>query len=396
VTRHDEGTGDPAARFALGPTGAVVLAVGLAWLSITPARAAPPAEDAPSEDAPGEDASSQAAPSEDAPSCDDPSGDACASPEPETAPETAIEWYAHGIELASAEDFTGAAEAFMRSYELQPTSEALFNAAYAYENAGAKIDAIRTYERFLAHPEPKQDRVPQAKRSIDALMAEVALLKGLRYDDERPPKELIVEGQPVELDAFPLLVMPGEIEIEVVDLEGERSREVYELAAGDALVVDLRALLAPPPEPPKPDVIVDEGPTEAELDAARRRARKARALRKVTWVGVGLTGATALGAVTFGLLALGERNHYGDDNCLEQVGGVCPNDKVIGDPEGHYNAYTRDVVAATALAGVSGCLAVATLVVGLVSRRYERPPRNPGGRASVRLRPGVGGLLLEF
>ena len=45
--------------------------------------------------------------------------------EPPPEPTTAREWYDRGIELGGAGDFDGAAAAFLRSYELQPTSEAL-------------------------------------------------------------------------------------------------------------------------------------------------------------------------------------------------------------------------------------------------------------------------------
>jgi tetratricopeptide (TPR) repeat protein len=358
-----------------------VLALVLACSLAPSARAAPP-EDEPPE-------------SDDAPACDPESDEACEPPEsPE--PKTAGEWYARGYELGNAGDFPAAAAAFLRSYELQPTPEALFNAALAYENAGATIEAIRTYKRFLAEPERTQTLVPAAERSIDALMREVAVLKGVRYDPERAPAKLLIQGEPVELDAFPLLVLPGEIEVEVVDAAGKHAREFYELDAGESLVVDLRALLPPPPEPPEPELIVDEGPSQAELEAARARARRGRTLRKITWAGLGLSGAGAVAAATFGGLALREKRLFEDATCFEFEGGVCPPDHPIGDPGLHSRSYTRYVLAGTITAGVSAGVAVTSAIIGLVSLRYDRPRARSGGRASVRIVPGPGLINLRF
>lgn len=346
-----------------------------AWL-LTPARA-------------------HASPPVETPACDPANDESCSEPFPE--PQTAVEWYARGIELANVEQFAAAAEAFLRSYELQPTSEALFNAALAQENAGAILDAIASYERFLAEPARAEQLVEPAERSIEQLMREVAVLKGLRIHEERPPVQLWIDGQVVELDAFPILVLPGEIEIEVADAQGKHAREFYELAAGEALIVDLRALLPLPVEPPKPEVVTDTGPSADELAAARTHARKAKRLRAVTWGGVALTGATAVGAVTVGVLALREDRLYGTDTCLEYDDGICPSDFQVGEAEAHFFRYRGLVISSTVLAGVSGAAALTTLIVGLVSVRHERASRiGQRGRANVRLRPVLGGLSLSF
>jgi hypothetical protein len=313
-----------------------------------------------------------------------------ADPTPE--PKTAAEWYARGYELGTAGDYEAAAAAFLRSYELQPTAEALFNVALAYEQAGATIDAIVYYERFLAEPAPSPDLVEAAHLSIDSLLPNVAVLKGLRYAPEQPPAELYVNGEKIDLDGFPRLVLPGEIEIEVVAQTGERARESVELSAGETLIVDLRGLL-PAPEPPPPELVVDEGPSPAELDADRARARRTATLRKLTWVGVGLTGGSAITASTLGLLAQRERKLYEKFTCFEFVGQVCPPEFAIEDVDAHRRAYTRYVWSGTILAGVSGGFAIATLVVGLVAVRSSRPR---AGAARVLLVPMPGGFGLRF
>jgi hypothetical protein len=329
----------------------------------------------------------QAAPPSDPDACE--GGENCSAPSPE--PQTAAEWYARGYELGVAGDYAAAAAAFLRSYELQPTSEALFNVALAYEQAGATIDAITTYERFLAEPAPPPELVDAAHLSIDALLPTVAVLKGLRYAPEQPPAELHVNGERIELDDFPHLVAPGELEIEVVAQTGERASESYELHAGETLILDLRGLL-PAPEPPPPEIIEDEGPSAAELEADRARGRRTATLRKVTWVGLGLTGGTAIAATTLGVLALRESRRYEEDTCFEFPGQMCPSDFEPGSAEAHLRAYEAYVRGGTILASVSGGLAIATLIVGLVSVRGSRSRTS----SSVRIVPAPAGLGVQF
>jgi hypothetical protein len=210
---------------------------------------------------------------------------------------------------------------------------------------------------------------------------------------EQPPAELFVNGERVELDAFPRLVLPGEIEIEVVAQTGERARESYELAAGEKLIVDLRGLL-PAPEPPPPDIVVDEGPSAAELEAARARARRTATLRKLTWVGLGMTGASAITAATLGGLALRERRLYEESTCFQFPDDVCPSDFQTGDADAHRLAYTRYVWGGTIVAGVSGGFAIATLVIGLVSVRSARS--SAVRPSAVQIMPAPGGFGLRF
>jgi hypothetical protein len=315
--------------------------------------------------------------------------------DPAPEPQTAAEWYARGYELGIAGDYEAAAAAFLRSYELTPTSEALFNVALAHEQAGATIDAITNYERFLAEPAPPPDLVEAAHLSIDSLMTKVAVLKGLRHLPEQPPAELYVNGERVELDSFPRLVLPGEIEIEVVAHTGERAREAVELAAGEMLIVDLRGLL-PAPEPPPPEIVVDEGPSPAELATARAHARRTARLRKLTWVGLGVTGASVITASTLGLLAQRERKLYEEFTCFEYTDQMCPLDFPTGDAPAHRRAYIRYVWGGTIVAGVSGGFALATLVIGLVAVRSSRSRPSSTVSPTVVWVPTPGGIGLRF
>lgn len=317
------------------------------------------------------------------------------APEPAAEPTTAREWYERGIELGSAGQYLEAAAAFLRSYELKPTSEALYNAAFAYQRANDPVAAIETYRRMLAEPERNEELARAAERSIAQLMREVGTLKGIRYAPERPPAELYVAGQRRELDELPLVLPPGPVEIEVVDEAGVRARETYEIAAGEALVIDLRALLPPPAEPPDDvPVELDIGPSPEQQRLSEARARRAKQLRVATWAGLALTGAASISAATLAGLAARERKAYLDETCFEYEDGDCPEGFPVGDPDRHFNTYTRLRLGTGITAGVAGGLAIGTLVVGLVSLRLERKASSE--RARVRLSPRVGGFAIAF
>ena len=367
--------------------------LGVALVVASPVIAAPPSES-------GETVETSPSPgSEPAP---EPGPDPELGTEPTVEPElSAGDWYARGIELGSQGQFESAAEAFLRSYAVQPTPEALFNAGLAYQNAGRTIAAIEAYRRFLGEAEVNPELGSAASAAITELLRQVGTLKGVRYSATRPPAELYVAGRRIELDELPVLLPPGPLEIEVVDDEGHRARESYELAAGEALVVDLRALL---PEP------TDENPTDtvdpelaaalaaAEQAAARRRQETTAALRTTTWIGLGLTGAGLATFGTFAGLAGRERNAYLDATCLEFPDGRCPEGFEPSDPEGHERAYSRFRTASFISFGVTGGLAVGTLVVGLIALRRGRVDARSQTqvRARVRVAPRLGGFALEF
>lgn len=311
-------------------------------------------------------------------------------------PQTAAQWYERGVELGSAEQYELAAEAFLRSYELKPTSEALFNAAVARENAKDPVAAVRAYRRFLAEPERNEELAQAAERSVAALLAQVGTLKDVRYDPARPPAKLMVNGETVLLDGFPVVFAPGQLEVRVVDEQGLERSEVYTLAAGDSLILDLRALLPEPePEPePKPEPPPPQPPAPVDTDAGDRErlAKRARDLRVASFGTLGVAGASGIAALTLGLLATSAQRRYEEQTCFEFPMGECPEGFEIGDPELQRRNYERYALGTTVMVSVTAGVALAALVTGTLSIRYARASRS----ARVELRPHPGGFALRF
>lgn len=314
--------------------------------------------------------------------------------QPSPEPSSAVEWYARGIELAQAEDYLGAAEAFLQSYQLKPTPEALFNAALAYETGKRPLEAIVAYRRHLAEPKANPEQQARARASIDALLREVAMIKGLRFDPERAPVEIRINGQAHSIEEFPLPLMPGEIEVEIVDAQGVHGRERYSVGAGEALVLDLRALW---PEPEvEPEVVPEPEPKpepEPEVRPDPSLARRAKALQISTWTGMGLTGA---GLIAFGIaggLALDYHRREGARVCED---GDCPDgwptDRAIW-----IERMDRAELATNVALSVTAVLAVSTLAVGIAAIQSTRQARRGGQvRSATRMRVRVSGLGIEF
>ena len=396
MEHHDEGTA--AREGCVSATWFVrssALAIGI--VLPTHAIASPPVQvpkqttdaEAPADmvEAPSDDAE---APSDevDAPS------DEVDAPAEDDEPQTAAEWYARGYSLGKEGQNEAAAEAFLRSYELQPTPEALYNAALAHENAKAYVHAIETYQRFLAEPNASGNLVPLAEQSIETLLREVGVIKGVRYEQSRPPRELRVDGEGVELDAFPVMLMPGQIEITVVDEAGTERQDSYELLAGESLLLDIRALLPPPT--PEPDINlvepVDPDPVDQQtIEQAQRDRTRAQRLRSASFAMIGLGGAAGAATLTLGVLALIARRDFNEDTC----DGMCPPDFVPGDPEAHIRDYERYALGTTISVGLTAGFAVTALVTGVLSIHYARRAKRVDN-VRIRLEPTVRGLAIRF
>lgn len=329
--------------------------------------------------------------------------------EPGLEPQTALDWYEVGIAEAQAKNYVASAEAFLRSYELQPTSAALFNAAYAYESAGEAVLAVRTYARFVSEPGASPEQVRKAEASLEVLATQVVVLKGVRYAVDRPPAQLLINGVEYGLDDFPVVVEPGDITVEVRDAEGEGGQERYVLYAGEEEVLDVRNLLRPSVETPPAPTIVDrsaELETLERLAAREERAQSERvhSMRLATYTSLGFTAGAGVATLTMGLLADRERRAYLADIC----DGACPEGKEVGDPQTHYERYNIYQPVFISAAAVTVGLTIATGVLALVTanrkakltrlRELHRQQREAltRERATLELRLAPGGLQLRF
>lgn len=330
--------------------------------------------------------------------------------------ERAVQYWQEGDRLYRNGRYAEAAVAFEGSYDAYPAAEALYSAALSYERAGKPVEAIRALQLYLTYPDCPPD-VPPEQRPIDCTAerpeAEQALAEQRRRVGELvltlgegvELREVRVAGRPVPLDDFPLLLLPGTVDVEVFGLRPEerRSRPAY-ITGGEVTTLYVA------PFEPAGAVVRPVVPRPIDVDLMERRRRQQRV---TFWVGTGLTVAAGVAtAVTGGIARYHQRRfetELCDSPCVERDEN--DKDKIILDAAGNpiplggpdEDLYPHDHEAelqryrpiTNALLGVTIGLAVGTALVGTFAFRKRAPDRGSKGKPSVRARVrthvGLGG-----
>lgn len=303
-------------------------------------------------------------------------------PSEDAPPETHAEyWFGRGEALGEAGDFVGAAKAFERSVATMRTGEGLYNRALAYEYASMYLEAYAAYEDYRAFVDPRSTEARAAKDAIARVRAKVGTIE-LRFQGGHVPARIFVDGDPRARDEFPLLVMPGEHEVVVLEKSGEERRRSYTLAPGGVWTVDFtrptETVPAPAFKPP---------PQFDELERERRR----RIVRGLFYSGVGLTAAAGVTLGVFGGLTVREHAAFsagacGDADSCEDAGFPA----YSADHERNFNNYK---LTTNVMVGVTAGLAGVTLVLGIIG--YARP-KGDAAAATSRIRIDPTGLRMRF
>lgn len=328
--------------------------------------------------------------------------------------EDAVRYWQKGDLLFDNKRYAEAAEAFESSYAAYPAAEALYSAALSYENAGKPVEAVRTLQRYLAYADCPPG-LTQEQRPVDCTaqrpLAEQALAEQRRRVGELvlslgegvELREVRVAGRTVPLDDFPLLLLPGTVDVEVFGLgpDERRTRPAY-ITGGEVTTLyvapfESDAVVVPPEEP---------RPVDGDLIKRRRRQQ-----RITFWVGTGLTAAAGVATAVTGGIALYHQRRFETELCdplcverdendepiLDAAGNPIPlggpNEDLY--PHDHEAELQRHRPIANALVGVTIGLAVATVLVGTFAFRKRAPDRASNGKPSVRARVrthvGLGG-----
>jgi len=287
--------------------------------------------------------------------------------------------------------FEQAARAFERAYAAMPFSDALYNVVLAYEEALDDVSAALAARRYLQLPSCDANvdasRCATKRSEVEEILARVlARLVEVQLDASTgvEVREIRVNGRTVRASAFPMLVEPGTVEIELLGRESwQRVLREPRLAAGETYVIRPTPFRTAP-EPPRGN---ENGPVTP------KRVRNTKALKGAFWGGVGVTAASGIALTTMGVLQLRERNKYEDMRCPEFVDppGSCMY------PQEHEDRAERYKLTTNVLIGVTAGVATITTILGIVAfSRRKTPSVNQRASTRVRLRPHVGGLTLSF
>jgi tetratricopeptide (TPR) repeat protein len=208
--------------------------------------------------------------------------------------------FRRGVELYAEANYSGALVEFKRACALAPTSTALYNIGETEFQLQLYAEALKTFRQFVASYGPNDSHRASVDSSIQVLASRVGLLRvttnpngaNIALDDEPVGKTPLGE---------PLLVSVGRRKL-VASLPGRPPATQYvEVATGDDVAVSLE--LAAPPEA-TPVLTAKESRQSAEHHVVVHTVNTPT-VRTVGWV---TTTAFAVGALTFGAIAISQAN----------------------------------------------------------------------------------------
>lgn len=206
--------------------------------------------------------------------------------------------------------FEAALAEYEAAYQAYPDPQIFFPIAQAEQRLGRFLDALQHYQELLAESQGVSDELrDQVKVHLDEVRKNLAALV---LEVTPDGASILVDGKEAGRSPLdqPIFVEPGKHSYEVT-LEGYRAAEgALDLAPGK----ETRRRIQLERERPE---VVRKRPRRRDLAAERRRreALEAAARRPSAvpvWVGVGVTGALAVGAGITGFGALSKHNQFED------------------------------------------------------------------------------------
>jgi hypothetical protein len=315
-----------------------------------------------------------------------PAEDADAPPPDDAPPEVRAEyWFGRGERLGESGDFVGAAKSFERSVEIMRTGAGLFNRAVAYEYASMFLEAYAAYEDYRDFVDPRSAEAEMAAEAMRKLRAKVGTIE-LGFARDHVPKKIFVDGDERGRDEFPLLVMPGEHEVVVVERNDERRTRSNRLEPGTVWTVDF-AKPAEAIEKAGPGPVFQPPPAFDEIERERRR----RIVRSLFYTSLGLTAASGVTLGVFGGLTLREARAFEAAQCGEK--SECVDAGNPDYPADHERNFENYKLTTNVMVGVTAGLAATSVVLGIVGFAGSRgsadetdEPRVSFGPGAVRMR----------
>ncbi|HEX7499490.1 MAG TPA: PEGA domain-containing protein [Polyangia bacterium] len=149
--------------------------------------------------------------------------------------EEAKQLFESGLKLMRADNYVGASDIFERSIALYPTQNSLFNLANCYRAMQRYGDALATINRLKRDFADKLK--PEIKEAIERQVIEIQLLvASLTIETDPADTAVSIDGENVGTGPKlgPLLLQPGEHEVEAARPERRSQRRTLKLDPGTA------------------------------------------------------------------------------------------------------------------------------------------------------------------
>jgi tetratricopeptide (TPR) repeat protein len=283
--------------------------------------------------------------------------------------------FARGVSLYAEADYRSAVVEFERAYAASPNLAVLYNIGETRFQMRDYAGSLASFERYLAEAPPTDGRRAEVEGDLEVLRSRVARLSIVT---QPPGAEVTVDDREVgrtPLDA-PVVVSIGRRKV-VASLRGHRpaARDV-DVAAGDetSVVLDL-------PAPEAAPATATARPSSATESTSPPVESGGNRLRMLGWF---LTGTSAAGAITFGVLALSASHD------LEGARAAYPTSAAT---------LSHDASLATTYSLVADSLTAAALIVGGITLyatvSSSRAPAASGGLGAARVMLGSGSARFE-
>jgi tetratricopeptide (TPR) repeat protein len=208
--------------------------------------------------------------------------------------------FQRGVALYGEADYRAALVEFKRAYATSPNVAVLYNVGETEYQLQDYAGALTTFERYLTEAGASEPHRGEVESTMDVLRARVG---HLAITSNPPGAEIAVDDQAVGRTPFErsMLVSIGRRKV-VASMAGRTAVTRYvDVAADDNVSVTLQL---PTAESASPSYLRDSS-SSAKAEVAAAPSSVGPTLRTLGWV---MTGLSAAGAVTFGLLAVKESN----------------------------------------------------------------------------------------
>jgi len=290
----------------------------------------------------------------------------------------AQELLSQGSKLYRQGDLAGALEKFEAAYVAFPSPKLMFNIGQAKRDLGRPVEALESFQRFLAEAtDASPETMAEARNSVAELRGR---LGKIRIDCDTAGAQIAVDGKSVGLAPLPDLIWatPGRHQVTAKHVSAAPAIEDVEVAAGSARTVTLRLLPLGAPVAAAPAPAPTSAPNRG-LQAAPRPSSVSDGWwlgRKWTWVAAGSTVLLATGAITAGVLM---------QDKFDSLRGSCGagNSLRPGCPQSDIDSVSTRQTIANVFWGLTAAAAVTTGVLFFVEGRPVTVAPVAGGATGV-------------
>ena len=294
----------------------------------------------------------------------------------------AVKHFQRGVALYGEADYRAALVEFKRAYATSPNVAVLYNVGETEYQLQDYAGALTTFERYLTEAGASESHRGEVESTMDVLRARVG---HLAITTNPPGAEIAVDDQAAGRTPFErsMLVSIGRRKV-VATMAGRSAVTRYvDVAADDNVSVSIQL---PATESSSPSYLRDTS-ASSKAELASSPSNVGPALRTLGWV---VTGLSAAGAVTFGLLAVKESND------LQAARASYPTSSTTLTHDANltttYSIVADSLTAAAVVIG--GITLYSTLSSGAPSASSKRGSTGAGSRLS--LGPGSARFEMTF